>query len=109
MIEPTIKLNPAEGKTILTPAVKKDSIEEIIRTTFEAPIPYLLVKLASRCNFACRYCYWFRDEDVYRRPPLLTLEAESAWLICLERHLSRFSLREFPSLTSWWGAIVVWV
>ena len=32
----------------------------------EAPIfTFLLVKLASRCNINCTYCYWFRDAEVF--------------------------------------------
>lgn len=30
---------------------------------------FVLVKLASRCNIACTYCYWFRDDEVYKKPP----------------------------------------
>ena len=25
------------------------------------PFAFVLVKLASRCNINCTYCYWFRD------------------------------------------------
>src|SRR5215472_1299738 len=28
------------------------------------PFTFVLVKLASRCNINCTYCYWFRDAEV---------------------------------------------
>ena len=46
----------------------------------EAPVfTFVLVKLASRCNINCTYCYWFRDAEVYRKPAVLTAEAEDAF------------------------------
>lgn len=59
------------------------------------PANYLLVKLASRCNLNCTYCYWFRDATVYERPPLLTHEVEDALLLKLERHVAENKLRNF--------------
>ena len=56
---------------------------------------YTLVKLAMRCNLDCTYCYWFRDRTVYERPPLLTEEAEMAYLAALERHVRRYDVRRF--------------
>src|ERR1700744_1633458 len=35
------------------------------------PISQLLVKVASRCNIDCTYCYWFRDAAVYETPKLM--------------------------------------
>jgi uncharacterized protein len=52
----------------------------------------LLLKLASRCNLNCTYCYWFRDAEVYRKPPLLTDEAESAFLAEVTHHVSKYRL-----------------
>ncbi|HEY1655883.1 MAG TPA: radical SAM protein [Candidatus Tumulicola sp.] len=49
----------------------------------------LVVKLAMRCNIACNYCYWFKDEDVMRRPPVLLDEVASALVSRIEEHLSR--------------------
>src|SRR5215203_3078682 len=59
---------------------------------------YLLLKLAARCNFNCTYCYWFRDESVYDRPPILTAEAESSLLEKLESHVVRHNLEYFSVL-----------
>lgn len=62
---------------------------------FVQPVTFVLVKLASRCNIKCTYCYWFRDPDVYRRPALLTEEAEAAFLTKLEQHIEAFGLERF--------------
>ena len=43
---------------------------------------------ASRCNMACRYCYWFRDAAVLDAPPRLTPEAAVRFVACLREHLS---------------------
>ena len=40
---------------------------------------YVLLKLASRCNLDCSYCYWFRDPNVYEKPKILTKKAEVAF------------------------------
>jgi len=51
----------------------------------ETPVfTFVLVKLASRCNINCTYCYWFRDADVYRKPAVLTVYAEDAFCQRLE-------------------------
>jgi uncharacterized protein len=56
---------------------------------------FVLVKLASRCNIACTYCYWFRDGDVYKKPAVLTAEAEDAFCARLEEHIREFDLTDF--------------
>jgi uncharacterized protein len=56
---------------------------------------FLLVKLAQRCNINCTYCYWFRDADVYKKPSLLTVEAEDAFCHRLEQHIDEFGLDKF--------------
>lgn len=56
---------------------------------------FLLVKLAQRCNIDCTYCYWFRDADVYKKPSLLTVEAEDAFCQRLEQHIDEFGLDRF--------------
>jgi uncharacterized protein len=38
----------------------------------EQPISQLLVKVATRCNIDCSYCYWFRDAAVYEKPKLMS-------------------------------------
>jgi len=62
----------------------------------EAPVfTFVLIKLASRCNINCTYCYWFRDAEVYRKPPILTIEAEDAFCRRLEQHIDAFKLDRF--------------
>ncbi len=56
---------------------------------------FVLVKLASRCNINCTYCYWFRDAEVYNKPPVLTMEAEDAFCRRLEEHIRNFKLPQF--------------
>jgi uncharacterized protein len=62
----------------------------------EPPIfTFVLVKLASRCNINCTYCYWFRDPKVYDKPPVLTRDAEDAFCTRLEQHIRQFRLDQF--------------
>ena len=61
-------------------------------------INFLSVKLASRCNLDCTYCYWFRDQSVYAQPPVLTVEAERALFEKLEVHISKYNLETFSIL-----------
>jgi uncharacterized protein len=62
----------------------------------EVPIfTFLLVKLASRCNINCSYCYWFRDAEVYKKPAVLTVQAEDAFCEALEEHIVNFALDRF--------------
>jgi uncharacterized protein len=58
-------------------------------------VPFVLVKLASRCNINCIYCYWFRDADVYKKPGVLSAESEEAFCRRLEEHIRRFELDRF--------------
>ena len=59
------------------------------------PFAFVLVKLASRCNIKCTYCYWFRDAMVYAKPAVLTPEAEDAFCLRLEEHIREFDLPFF--------------
>ena len=59
------------------------------------PFAFVLVKLASRCNINCTYCYWFRDAEVYAKPAVLTPEAEDAFCLRLEEHIREFRLDHF--------------
>jgi uncharacterized protein len=60
-----------------------------------AAFNFVLVKLASRCNINCTYCYWFRDPEVYNKPPVLTLDAEDQFCARLEQHIRKYELDEF--------------
>lgn len=56
---------------------------------------YILVKLAARCNLACTYCYWFRDQSVFDAPKRLTVAAEDAFVARLGEHVERHGLDRF--------------
>jgi uncharacterized protein len=56
---------------------------------------FVLIKLASRCNLKCTYCYWFRDADVYKKPAVLTPDSEDAFCARLEEHIREFNLQYF--------------
>ena len=56
---------------------------------------YLLIKLASRCNLACSYCYWFRDSTVYQSPPLMSADVEDALVEKLGLHVRKHRLPDF--------------
>jgi uncharacterized protein len=62
----------------------------------DQPIAQLLVKVASRCNIDCSYCYWFRDAAVYDKPKLMSGAVLDALLRRVEEHVVRHSLPEFP-------------
>ena len=61
----------------------------------DSPIAYLLVKVATRCNIDCSYCYWFRDKSVYAKPKLMSLTVLSQLLKRMEEQITRFSLPDF--------------
>jgi uncharacterized protein len=66
-----------------------------VRRPVEEPVRSIIVKLAARCNLACDYCYWFRDQSVMAAPRLLGPEVEQAFLARLETHLRRHALDSF--------------
>jgi uncharacterized protein len=55
----------------------------------EPTITGFVLKLASRCNLACSYCYWFEDEAVLRHPRLLGDEVRDALIVRLEGYVTR--------------------
>ena len=62
----------------------------------DQPISQLLVKVASRCNIDCSYCYWFRDAAVYDKPKLMSPEVLHQLLQRIEEHVAQNSLIDFP-------------
>jgi uncharacterized protein len=60
------------------------------------PIGQLLVKVATRCNIDCSYCYWFRDASVYDKPKLMSDEVLQQLLRRIEEHATRYGLVDFP-------------
>ncbi|KQS27068.1 radical SAM protein [Dyadobacter sp. Leaf189] len=55
----------------------------------------LLVKLASRCNINCSYCYWFKDPSVYDLPAIMTESVEEALCTQLKAHINTYHLKTF--------------
>jgi uncharacterized protein len=62
----------------------------------DQPISQLLVKVATRCNIDCSYCYWFRDAAVYDKPKLMSADVLHQLLQRIEEHVARYGLVEFP-------------
>jgi uncharacterized protein len=73
------------------------SADDQERVTFGSqPISQLLVKVATRCNIDCSYCYWFRDASVYDKPKLMSGEVRAQLLRRIEEHISRHGLADLP-------------
>src|SRR5438552_18572161 len=73
------------------------SVDEAERPFFQSqPISQLLVKVASRCNIDCSYCYWFRDAAVYDKPKLMSDEVLQQLLRRIEEHIVAYGFAEFP-------------
>ena len=62
----------------------------------DQPISQLLVKVATRCNIDCSYCYWFRDAAVYDKPKLMSADVLQQLLRRIEEHVTRYALVDFP-------------
>src|SRR5690242_12170162 len=60
------------------------------------PISQLLVKVATRCNIDCSYCYWFRDASVYDKPKLMSDRVSRQLLRRIDEHVTRHGLADFP-------------
>ena len=60
------------------------------------PITQLLVKVATRCNIDCSYCYWFRDAAVYDKPKLMSAEVLQQLLLRIEEHITEHGLVDLP-------------
>lgn len=60
------------------------------------PISQLLVKVASRCNIDCTYCYWFRDAAVYEKPKLMGEAVLRQLLRRIEEHVTEYALPDLP-------------
>src|ERR1700744_1218835 len=62
----------------------------------DQPISQLLVKVASRCNIDCSYCYWFRDPAVYSKPKMMSEQVLEQLLQRMEEHAITHSLPALP-------------
>jgi uncharacterized protein len=56
---------------------------------------FLLIKLASSCNFDCTYCYWFRDPSVRKLPPVMPQDVVDQTLKRIREHIVSHELSEF--------------
>lgn len=54
------------------------------------------MKVATRCNIDCSYCYWFRDASVYDKPKLMSDDVAHRLLQRIEEHVTRHSLVDLP-------------
>ncbi len=62
----------------------------------DQPITQLLIKVATRCNIDCSYCYWFRDASVYDKPKLMSADVLRQLMLRIEEHVTRHALPELP-------------
>lgn len=62
----------------------------------DQPITQLLVKVATRCNIDCSYCYWFRDASVYNKPKLMSADVLHRLMQRIEQHVATYKLVDFP-------------
>src|ERR1700752_5374493 len=60
------------------------------------PISQLLVKVATRCNIDCSYCYWFRDASVYDKPKLMNERVTQQLVRRIEEHIVKHGLADLP-------------
>jgi uncharacterized protein len=66
------------------------------RVFHDQPISQLLIKVASRCNIDCSYCYWFRDPAVYSKPKMMSDVVLEQLLRRMEEHVAAHALQAFP-------------
>lgn len=59
------------------------------------PVQFVLLKVASRCNINCSYCYWFKDKTVYESSKVIMDEVLDAFYIKLKNHICKYSLETF--------------
>lgn len=64
----------------------------------DSVVDYLLLKVAARCNIACTYCYWFRDETVYEKPKVMSRETFDELARKLIKHVRAYGLKTFSIL-----------
>ena len=62
----------------------------------DQPISQLLIKVASRCNIDCSYCYWFRDPAVYSKPKMMSDTVLEQLLRRMEEHVGTHELAVLP-------------
>jgi uncharacterized protein len=89
-------MTDVDGAQVDSPLPAPESLLHGPRVALEPEAcSFVLIKLASRCNLKCTYCYWFRDADVYKKPAVLTPDSEDAFCARLEEHIREFNLQYF--------------
>ncbi|TQV77284.1 radical SAM protein [Aliikangiella marina] len=53
-----------------------------------------IIKLASRCNIRCTYCYWFEDPLVLQSPKIISDKHIDLFLEKLRQHLLEYQLNK---------------
>ncbi len=68
-----------------------------INPEFEAQraVDAIIVKLSARCNLACDYCYWFRDDSVLGASRLMAPLTVEKLLFRLREHIVSHVLSDF--------------
>src|SRR5947208_3268450 len=66
------------------------------RNTVSQPLRQVLVKLASRCNLACDYCYVYRhaDQTWRSRPKVMSAEVIDHLAERIRRHTALYPIRQ---------------
>jgi len=82
----------AKGEASLVGFNQSDVSTEVVA---QSGINYVLIKLVSRCNYDCSYCYWFRDGSVRRLPAFILDTVTVAFVGALERHIIKNKISEF--------------
>lgn len=64
----------------------------------DSVVDSLLLKVAARCNIACTYCYWFRDDTVYNKPKVMSRATLDVLARKLTTHVTTYGLKSFSIL-----------
>lgn len=74
----------------------KEQLNEQQNYCTKPSIDYIIVKLAARCNIACTYCYWFKDESVYAAPKRMTAATQEKFADRLRELLADYPPINLP-------------
>ncbi len=69
-------------------------LDKVFRTEYPT-VNGLIIKLASRCNINCSYCYWFRDPLVMSSPKMILPDVITSLITKLSEHVSRYAMKKF--------------
>ena len=64
----------------------------------------LVVKVASRCNLNCTYCYVYNmgDESYKKQPKFMSEEVIKNLFLRIKAHCDKHKLKGFFNYFSWW-------